>query len=95
MCVVSFIGDHYTDLWKELTFTSPYNPITQLQFDVLKKEVEHMKALLIKAKLYDEQNGEPDCEMDTKIAKLKEIATLVGISLDDVFIVKNRAPLRD
>jgi hypothetical protein len=44
-----------------------------------------MKKLLIKAKIYDEQNNEPNCEMEDKIALLKRVADMVGVSLDDIF----------
>ena len=44
-----------------------------------------MKDLLKAAKIYDEKNGEPNCEMESKIAKLKEIAQLMGVDLSEVF----------
>jgi hypothetical protein len=98
MCVVSMIGDHYRDKWEpkypdwvkwpEPTRTvQPFNPIpviTRQEFDDLKREVLEMKELLKRAKAYDEQNNEPDCEMDDKVALLRKIAALVGVSLDDV-----------
>jgi hypothetical protein len=76
--------------------TSPYTPnplsiptfipmATKEEFDVLKKEVEEMKKLLIRAKIYDEKNNEPDCEIDAKIELLKKFAELVGIDLSDIF----------
>lgn len=43
-----------------------------------------MKELLRRAKKYDEDNGEPDCEIDEKMAFLRAIAARVGVSLDDV-----------
>ncbi len=61
-------------------------PPSREEFDKLKAEVEHMKELLVKAKIYDEVNGEKDCEIQDKIEKLKAIAAIVGISLDDIFI---------
>ena len=90
MCVVSFIGDHYQDKWKPIfpqtttsyTFTST-GP-TQEEFDKLKKEVEEMKELLRKAKIYDEVNNEPNCEMEDKMNFLRMVAKYVGIDLDDV-----------
>jgi hypothetical protein len=89
MCVVSMIGDHYSDKWKDLgQFKNPLvNPIqvSRQEFDKLKAEVEEMKKLLIKAKLYDEQNNEPECEVEDKVALLKKVAELVGVSLEDVF----------
>jgi hypothetical protein len=43
-----------------------------------------MKALLKRAKEYDERNGEPECEMDEKMAVLRKLAEMVGVNLDDV-----------
>lgn len=95
MCVVSMVGDHYNDKWKE-PFHPYVNPpgntvinwstgVSQKEFDDLKKEVLEMKELLKKAKLYDEKNNEPDCYIDDKIDFLKKIAALVGVDLEDVF----------
>lgn len=44
-----------------------------------------MKELLKRAKKYDEDNGEPNCEMADKVAVLKRVAELVGVSLDEIF----------
>lgn len=44
-----------------------------------------MKQLLIKAKIYDEKNNEPNCEMEEKIILLKKVAELVGVNLEEVF----------
>lgn len=54
---------------------------------MLKRDVEEMKTLLKRAKKYDEDNGEPDCEMADKIAFLRRVAAAVGVSLTDVFPV--------
>lgn len=90
MCVVSMVIDHYRDKWYE-PISVPYYPytptvtlISREEFDALKKDVEEMKKLLIRAKEYDRKNNEPDCEMDEKVALVKKIADLVGVSLDDV-----------
>ena len=64
------------------TFT---RTVTPEEFDALKREVEHMKKLLIAAKIYDEQTGQPDCEMDEKVEFLKKVAELMGVSLEEVF----------
>lgn len=58
--------------------------ITREEFDSLKKEVLEMKELLKRAKIYDEKNGEPECEVEDKVELLRKVAKLVGISLDDV-----------
>lgn len=89
MCSVSMIGDHYNDKWKDAWIPPPagfqISGITRKEFDDLKRDVEEMKALLIRAKKYDEDNGEPDCEMDDKVALLKKVAELVGVDLSEVF----------
>ena len=95
MCVVSMIGDFFNDKrrktypWIPQQVPTPtptiINPApSQAEFDKLKLEVELLKELLAKSKEYDEKNNEPDCEIDEKMAKLREIAKLVGIDLDDV-----------
>ena len=96
MCVVSMIGDHYTGKWQEPYERWHQQGLTQVtngvlsfiskeEFEDLKKEVKEMKELLIKAKLYDEKNNEPSCEVENKVEVLKKIAELVGVSLEDVF----------
>lgn len=96
MCVVSMVGDHFNDKWRKNEWIQyPYNaplgyPPTQIdtvpkhEFDALKKEVEDMKALLKRAKEYDERNNEPNCEIEEKMKFLRYVASLVGIDLSDV-----------
>jgi len=84
------IGDHFTNKWTQPPYYQTIsnissNSVSQEEFRALKKEVEEMKQLLIKAKIYDEKNNEPDCELEEKITKLREIAKLVGIDLDEIF----------
>ena len=92
MCTVSMVGDHFNQKWSQPDYQQLFNSIststntiTRQEFDALKKEVEDMKQLLIKAKIYDEQNNEPNCEMEDKVATLKKIAELMGVNLDEVF----------
>ncbi len=95
MCVVSMVGDHYREKWQQdylypVTIQQPsqwpviFQGVPQDDFDKLKAEVEEMKKLLIRAKEYDEKNGEPACEIEEKVALLRKVAQLVGVSLDDV-----------
>lgn len=89
MCMISFIGEHYTERWNvpplpQVAWPREIDGVTRIEFEMLRREVENMKALLIKAKLYDEEHGEPDCEMEDKVAILRKVADLVGVSLDDV-----------
>lgn len=88
MCVVSNMGDHYNQKFTQPDYTNFFNNISNVsryEFDAVKKEVEEMRAILKRAKLYDEQTNQPDCEMEDKVKKLKEIATLMGVDLSEVF----------
>lgn len=87
MCVVSMVGDHFNDKWKDRQFPgfNQFNEVTRTEFEALKAEVLEMKALLLRAVEYDKRNNEPHCEIKEKIATLKRMADLVGVSLEDVF----------
>lgn len=95
MCVVSMIGDHYGERLPQkypwigpiqTTGTNVYPlPPSREEFEDLRRDVQELKELLIKAKLYDEAHDEPDCEMEHKVELLKKIAELVGVDLDEVF----------
>lgn len=69
------------------SYPGTYNPIPQIsreEFEELKRDVKEMKELLKRAKKYDEDNNEPNCEIDEKMDLLKRVAKLVGVELDDV-----------
>lgn len=97
MCTVSMVGDHYRDIWKDRPwYPQPAVPmpstapiiigpeITRAEFDDLKRQVAEMKELLKRAKRYDEENGQADCEVDDKMELLRKIAKAVGVDLGDV-----------
>lgn len=98
MCVVSMIGDHFHDKWgdkwpPQQPLIPPYEPqtvylppeITKKEFEDLKKEVLEMKALLKRAKIYDEEHDQKDCEMEDKVKFLRQVAEAVGVDLDEIF----------
>jgi hypothetical protein len=104
MCSVSMVGDFYSDKFRPyLTPNSPnvtyphipspvvtfLPPVSREEFEALKREVQDMKELLKRAKAYDEQNNEPHCETEEKIALLRKVAAAVGVSLDDVLGAKS------
>lgn len=107
MCVVSMVGDHYADKWRDKIWVEkeqpfriypidiypatkkpdgcvPLVPVSREEFDQLKRDVEEMKALLKRAKKYDEENNEPDCEIEQKMELLRRVAEAVGVDLCDV-----------
>jgi len=89
MCAYSFVADHYNDKFK---YVAPYLPwpepyrkpegapreITREEFERLREDVAEMKRLLERADEYDKRTGQPDCEMDEKLALLRKIAEFVG-----------------
>ncbi len=99
MCAVSMIGDHFGDKWRPNwpyeTIPAPYLPpptitttwppeVTKEEFEALRHEVLEMKELLRRAKKYDEDNHEPNCEIEDKMDLLRKVAKAVGIDLEDV-----------
>lgn len=62
--------------------------VSRDEFEALKRDVAEMKELLRRAKEYDERNGEPECEIDEKMALLRRVASAVGVDLDAVLGTK-------
>lgn len=85
MCVVSMIMDYYHDKWQPLVpqpYPVPYpfpvpSPITP-------EEIEEFRKLLERAREYDKRNNEPDCELDEKKRKIRELAKALGVEIDFV-----------
>lgn len=87
MCVVSMVGDHFNDKWKQPDYQQYFqnlDKVTREEFENLRKEVLEMKELLKKAAEYDKKNNEPNCEMESKVAMLKKIAELFNVDLSEV-----------
>jgi hypothetical protein len=74
------------------TFVFPNLYPTREEVDQLRREVEDMRELIKRAKIYDAQNNEPDCELEEKVEFVKGIAALVGISLEDVLENEKNSP---
>ena len=87
MCAVSNVGDQYAGQWQQGAGSFPWaaQGPSKYEFEQLRQEVLEMKRLLLEAKEADRKAGNPDCEMEHKIKILKEVAALVGVSLEDVF----------
>jgi hypothetical protein len=81
------IGDIPMQITPNKTYTlSSVSPtITREEFDQLKREMVELKELLLAGKKYDEAMGEPDCEMETKVRIIKQVAALVGVDMAEVF----------
>lgn len=101
MCFVSYVGEwgqrtipeRYPNIFEpavpatssSTTWGINLNMVTAEEFAALKKEVEDLKALLRKAKVIDEVAGNPDCEMEEKVAFFKKLAEFLGVDMKDVF----------
>ena len=53
-----------------------------------------MIELLRLGKEYDAEHGEPDCELDEKMAFLRKVAARVGVDLDEEMAKKPKTPKR-
>ena len=97
MCIVSNVGtgwgetfpDRYPWIQPYVQPLAPPIPVTvpgvsQEEFDRLKREVEELRKLLVAAKAFDAATGQPDCEVDEKVALIRKVAEYVGVDLEDV-----------
>lgn len=85
MCVYSMISDHHTEKWTKdnqpLVPLSP-NRLTEQEIVDFRRDVGELKKLLERAKEYDKQNSQPDCELESKKKILREIAEKMGVPLE-------------
>lgn len=63
---------------------------TKQELEILRREIQQLKELLKRAIKYDEQNNEPHCEVDAKIALIKAVAEALGIDLTEVLKHKTK-----
>lgn len=97
MCFVSNVGTGWGGTFPDrYPWIQPYVPpspipipasipgVSKEEFDRLKQEVVELRKLLAAAKAFDAATGQPDCEVDEKVALIKRIAEFVGVDLGDV-----------
>ena len=85
MCAVSYVGDYFRDTWPKKNNGWEYvevNGPTRYEFNKLKEEVEALRDLVESAKKYDEVLGEPDCEIDDKVERIRKVAKHFGVEID-------------
>jgi len=85
MCVYSVIVDHYYDKWVPLAppWTPvgpplPWPPVPQ----ITQQELDEFRELLRKAKEYDAKHNQPDCELESKKEKVRELAEKLGVTVE-------------
>lgn len=89
MCVSSFIYDHFHEKWSNPPYSipsQPYYPNTWPNAPVIPTpltpdEVEDVRKLLEKAKQYDEETGQKDCELEEKKQRLRLLAKELGVEI--------------
>lgn len=87
MCAVSMIMDHYWDKWPKPNPTPHWPQPNPLQPYIppnlpTAEEIEEFRKLLERARKYDKDNNEPDCELQEKKDRLKKLADELGIKID-------------
>lgn len=102
MCSVSMVMDHYGQKWGELyphivttpqtqtVVVGPY--VTRDELEALRRDVEDLRGLIIRAKQYDREHNQPDCEVADKVALVRKVAELVGIDIVDALDREPHAP---
>lgn len=93
MCIVSMVGDDFTRRlpkdypwvpspsdkdWPE-KYKKIIETIEESEVSKLRKEVKELKKLIKAAKIYDKETGQPDCEVEEKVALIRKLAELLGV----------------
>lgn len=86
MCIYSLVVDQgIRDLnpWKPDTSTTTTItwPNDEARIAELERKVAALEEMLRAAKIYDEELGNPDCELDSKKQKIQELADELGVEI--------------
>lgn len=91
MCTMSMIVDHQHDWWlrryeQMLPYVGPVPPSQTIMVQpmVTPEEIAEFRDLLERARKYDREHGQPDCELAEKKQKLKDLAELMGVDISFV-----------
>lgn len=91
MCAASFIMDHFGDKWQRQAdewrrMREPlYPPTAPLPRPfITSEEIAEFRKLLDRARVYDKQHAQPECEMESKRKRVKELAESLGVEIDFV-----------
>jgi hypothetical protein len=85
MCVVSMIYDHYQDKWKQPPYYVPNPPPVFVPTGLpTQAEIDDFRKLLERAREYDKKHNQPDCELEEKRQKIKDLAKELGVEVNFV-----------
>lgn len=85
MCTVSMIMDQFIKTpWVQPNPPTwvPVDFVPAWRVDQLEQRVKLLEDMLAAAKKYDEDNGEPNCELESKKETLKELAKQLGVEIN-------------
>jgi len=75
------VMDHYYEKFQEKK-SIPWPPyVYPPQPMITQEEIEEFRKLLERAKEYDKKNNEPDCELEEKRKKVKDLAKELGVEI--------------
>lgn len=69
----------------------PY-PVPALPSPITPAEVEEFRKLLDRARRYDRDHNEPDCELEQKKKAIQDLADKLGVDIRDLFDEPQPAP---
>jgi hypothetical protein len=85
MCAVSMIMDHFHDKWQQQRpQVFPYPLPAPPQPGITVAEIEEFHQLLERARKYDREHNQPDCELEEKKQRLLKLAEKLGVKIDFV-----------
>ena len=89
MCVLSMVMDDWA---KRNPVIHPATDtvfwpatVSRQEFDELRDEVKSLKKLLKAARIYDDETGQPGCEVKKKVKMIKKLAKMLDVDMEDVF----------
>lgn len=84
MCAVSMVMDkHYKKWTLHPVPQQPYLPFQPpLTIMPSPAEIDEFRKLLEKAREYDKEMGQEDCELEEKRARVKKLAEELGVKID-------------
>lgn len=93
LCAYSMIADHYFEKWSQPPYQPTFIPLpypvpNEVPGDYVKpripsqEEIDEFYKLLERARKYDEENNQKDCELEDKKKKLLDLAKELGIEIN-------------
>ncbi len=91
MCVVSMIGDGWSRGFPD---KYPWYPMDLRATPATIPFAPAIPEVSLAVKQFDEATGQPDCEIDIRVAMIKAVAKAVGVNMDGVFEERQKSPPR-